>query len=210
SNAQLFLAELLRLKDGQASLRTMLAEMPGYLNWQLAFLDAFHGNFQTPLDVEKWWALEQTEFSGRDLLHLMTPEESWKQLNAVFEFPINVQIGNTPPMRTDISFQTIIRGWSRTQQLDMIKKKVWELEILRLRIAPEFIPLVDGYTRALREYYQKRSATTWILPSLFTPAPDKAIDEAVEQLDTLDVRRANMRPQPGPVATASASPGARQ
>ena len=196
SNAQLFLSELLRLKNGPAGVNALLAEMPNYLNWQLAFMDAFHESFQTPLDVEKWWALEQTEFSGRDLLHLLTPEESWRQLNAVFQFPVNVQIGDAPPMRTDISFQTIIRGWARTQQLDLIKKKVWELDLLRLRIAPDFIPLVDGYSQTLREYYKKRSATTWILPSLFAPVPDKAIDEAVARLNTLDVRRANMRPQP--------------
>ncbi len=203
SNAQLFLSELLRLKNGPACVSTMLAEMPNYLNWQLAFMDAFHENFQTPLEVEKWWALELTEFSGRDLLHLLTPEESWRQLNGVFEFPINVQIGNAPPMRTDISFQTIIRGWSRAQQLDLIKKKVWELDLLRLRVAPDFIPLVDGYSQTLREYYKKRSATTWILPSLFAPIPDKAIDEAVARLNTLDVRRENMRPQPAPVASAT-------
>jgi len=205
SSAQLFVNKLLNLPNGPACLSAMLAEMPNYLNWQFAFMDAFKQHFQTQLDVEKWWAVELTDFSGRDLLHLMTPEESWRQLNAVFQFPVNVQIGEGPPMRTEISFQTIIRGWSRAQQLDLIKKKVWELDILRMRIAPEFIPLVDGYRETLREYYKKRTETTWILPSLFSPLPDKAIDEAVTRLNTLDVRRANMRPQSTPVASANDS-----
>jgi hypothetical protein len=206
-SAQLFVSKLLHLKNGPAGVSAMLAEMPNYLNWQLAFMDAFKENFHTQLEVEKWWALELEDFSGRDLLHLLTPEESWRQLNAVFQFPINVQIGDAPPMRTDISFQTIIRGWSRAQQLDLIKKKVWELDLLRMRIAPDFIPLVDGYRETLREYYKKRSATTWLLPSLFAPLPDKAIDEAVARLNTLDVRRANMSPQPAPVASAGGTQG---
>jgi hypothetical protein len=201
SCAQLFVSELLRLKNGPACLRVMLAEMPNYLNWQLAFLDAFHGVFPEPLDVEKWWALNLAEFSGRDLMHLLTPEASWRQLDAIFQFPIEVQIGAAPPMRTDITFQTIIRGWSRTQQLQMIKKKLWELDLLRLRISPDFIPLLDGYRQTLQEYYKKRHASLRIL-AFIGPVPDKAVDEAIQRLDALDAQRARMRPQP-PVAAAA-------
>jgi hypothetical protein len=190
SSAQLFLSDLLHLKNGPACLRAMLAEMPDYLNWQLAFLDAFHGAFQEPLDVEKWWALELAEFSGRDLMHLLTADESWRQLDALFQFPIEVQIGEAPPMRTDITFQTIIRGWSRTQQLQMLKRKLWELDLLRLRLSPDFIPLLDGYRQALQEYYKKRTA---ILRE--GPVPGKTIEETVGRLDALDAQRAKMRPQ---------------
>jgi hypothetical protein len=206
SSAQLFVSELLHLPNGPASLRAMVADLPGYLNWQLAFLNAFHGAFKEPLDVEKWWALDLAEFSGRDLMHLMTPEASWSQLNAVFQFPINVQIGAAPPMRTDISFQTIIRGWSRTPQLQMLKKKLWELDVLRLRVAPDFIPLVDGYREALQEYYKKRSASLRILAGSGT-TPEKWVTEAVDRLDALDAKRAEMRPQ-SPVASADTAPAA--
>jgi hypothetical protein len=206
SSAQLFVSELLHLPNGPASLRAMLADLPGYLNWQLAFLNAFHGAFQEPLDVEKWWALDLAEFSGRDLMHLLTPEASWNQLNSVFQFPINVQIGAAPPMRTDISFQTIIRGWSRAPQLQMLKKKLWELDVLRLRVAPEFIPLVDGYREALQEYYKKRNASLRILAGTGS-IPEKWVAEAIDRLDALDARRADMRPQ-SPVASAETAPAA--
>jgi hypothetical protein len=202
SSAQLFVSDLLHLPNGPACLRAMLAQMPNYLNWQLAFLDAFHGAFREPLDVEKWWALDLADFSGRDLMHLLTPEESWSQLNALFQFPIEVQIGQAPPMRTDITFQTIIRGWSRTRQLQMLKKKLWELDLLRLRIAPDFIPLVEGYRETLQEYYKKRSASLRILAGT-GPIPDKAVSEATARLDALDAKRANLRPQV-PVAAADA------
>ena len=201
SSAQLFVAELLRLKNGPASLRTMLGELSGHLNWQLAFLDAFHGTFESALDVEKWWSLELVQFSGRDLLHLWTPEESWRQMDAFFRFPIDVQIGPGAPMRTEIKFQTIIRGWSRARQLEMLKQKLWDLDLLRMHLAPEFIPLVDDYRRVLQGYYNKRFASGHMLPQS-APLMTKAVEEAVQQLDALDDRRAAMRPEAqAPVAS---------
>jgi hypothetical protein len=194
SCAQLFVNELLHMKNGPASLQTMLAELPGYLNWQLAFDDAFQGAFKSPLEVEKWWALELAQFNGRDLLHLLTPAESSRQLDGVFQFPIDVQIGRGAPMRTDISLQTIIRGWSRAQQLQMLKNKIWELGVLRMRISPAYIPLVDQYIQVLQEYYKKRSASTRIF-AVMGFISDTSIPEAVTRLDALDVQRANLREQ---------------
>jgi hypothetical protein len=104
-------------------------------------------------------------------------------------------------MRTDITFQTIIRGWSRTQQLQMLKKKLWELDLLRLRISPDFIPLLDGYRQALQEYYKKRHDSLRILAGT-GPIPDKAVSEAIGRLDALDAQRARMRPQ-APIAAAA-------
>ena len=206
SCSQLFVSQLLRLKTGPACLRAMLAELPAHLNWQLAFEDAFQGTFKTPLEVEKWWALELAQFNGRDLLHLLTAAESAKQLDAVFQFPIEVQIGQAAPMRTDITLQTIIRGWSRTRQLDFLKRKIWELGILRQRISPDFIPLVDQYVQVLQDYTRKRSASTRILASIGLLS-DNSEDEAVARLDALDVQRTDLRRQTlTPLVSAAATP----
>src|SRR6185295_14162134 len=40
SSAQLFLSQLLRVKNGPGSLQAMLGKLPDFLNWQLAFMDA--------------------------------------------------------------------------------------------------------------------------------------------------------------------------
>jgi hypothetical protein len=194
SCAQLFVSGLLHLKNGPAAMQAMLAELPGYLNWQLAFDDAFRTTFKSPLEVEKWWALELTQFNGRDLLHLLTAPESSRQLDAVFQFPIDVQIGQAAPMRTDISLQTIIRGWSRPQQLQMLKNKIWELGVLRMRISPDFVPLVDQYLQVLQDYSKKRSASTRIFAAMGLIS-DSTVPEAVTRLDALDVERANLREQ---------------
>ena len=192
SCSQLFVSQLLRLKNGPAGLRTMLAEMPDYLNWQLAFEDAFQGTFKSPLEVEKWWALELADFNGRDLLHLLTPAESSKQLDAAFQIPIEVQIGPGAPMRTGITLQTVIRGWSRTRQLELLKNKIWELGLLRMRISPDYMPLVDQYVRVLQDYYKKRSASTRMLAGTGTTS-DKSSGETLARLDALDVQRTNLR-----------------
>ena len=184
SSAQLFVSQLLHLKGGPDCLRQMLAELPDYLNWQLAFEHAFQPVFKTSLDVEKWWALEIAQFSGRDLLHLLTREESANQLDAIFQFPIHVQIGQSTPMRTDISLQTIIRGWTRQQQLEMLKTKIWDLGALRLRISPDYIPLIDQYVTVLQEYYKKRSSSTRILAAIGLIS-DKSVEEVVDAIGHL-------------------------
>ena len=62
ASAQLFVNELLKLKNGPAHLRAMLQASPRYYNWQTAFQDAFRADFAQPLDVEKWWALQVVGF----------------------------------------------------------------------------------------------------------------------------------------------------
>jgi len=193
SSAHVFVSQLLRLKDGPAHLQTMLTELPNYLNWQFAFLDAFHADFAQELDVEKWWALQVTQFTGRDLLHLWTPEESWRQLEAFCRFPIDVQIGPGAPLRTDIKFQTVIRGWSHTRQLQTLKKKLWDLDLIRTHVSPGFMALVESYRQVLQEYYKKCIAAGHTPPQPGSAAY-QAVEEAVQQLDELDDRRASMQP----------------
>jgi hypothetical protein len=203
--SQLFVNRLLRLKNGPECLRAMLAELPEHLNWQLAFEHAFQGVFQSPLDVEKWWALELAEFNGRDLLHLLSAAESARQLDAVFQFPIEVQIGPGAPMRAGITLQAIIRGWSRQRQLEMLKSKIWELGILRLRISPDYMPLVDRYVAVLQEYYNKQNSSTRLFLTMGFIS-DKSPEETVAQLDALDLQRANLRStSQAPVVTATES-----
>jgi hypothetical protein len=195
SSSQLFINELLRLQNGPASMSAMLAELPNYLNWQIAFLNAFHRKFGEQLDVEKWWALQLTDYTGRDLLHLWTPEESWKKLDDFFQVPIDVKMGAAPAMRTDITFQTVIRGWSRTRQLQLLKQKLWDLELLRARMSLDYIPLVEDYREALQSYYQKRMSGARNIPR-YGPLLDKLENEAIQKLDDLDATREKMRPEP--------------
>jgi hypothetical protein len=195
SSSQLFVSQLLRLKNGPPCMSAMLAELPNYLNWQLAFLDAFHTSFGEQLDVEKWWALQLADFTGRDLLHLWTPEESWKKMDQFFQIPIDVKIGPAPAMRTDITFQTAIRGWSRTRQLQLLKQKLWDIELLRSHVSLDYIPLVEGYRDVLQSYYKKRMSGARNIPK-YGPLLDKLEEDTIQKLSDLDASREKMRPEP--------------
>ena len=65
--AQLFLEQLLQFQDGRVLLAKMLNELPEHLNWQTAFLDAFHPHFQQLLDISRWGLVSRfaQEVGGR-------------------------------------------------------------------------------------------------------------------------------------------------
>ena len=122
-SAQLFLDELLRLKDGKACLRAMIAGLPRRLNWQLAFLDAFHSHFQRALDVEKWWALQSLHFTGRDVLAQTWPfEESRRKLDEALHAEVEVRVGaGETPIYSTVKLQSIIREWDPARQTQAIR-----------------------------------------------------------------------------------------
>ena len=92
-SAQLFVHQLLRLPEGRACLCAMLAQLPQRYNWQLAFLDSFKAYFQRPLDIEKWWTLNLTHFTGRDLTQAWPVEESWQKLDEILLSDAQVRAG---------------------------------------------------------------------------------------------------------------------
>ncbi len=200
SSAQLLVNQLLGLKDGQACLRAMLEGLPRYYNWQLAFLAAFHADFQTPLDVEKWWALQTVQFTGRDLTQAWPRDESWRKLDEIIRSQVEVRTGNDElPLHTEASLQTILREWEGAQQIPLLQRKLLELDLLRPRAAIEMAPLVDDYRRAIQIYLQKRNPTGTV--------SDRLVADTVNQLDALDARREALRPTTPAAATSATQPG---
>ena len=132
--AQLFTCELLRLRGGKDCMREFIAALPGYLNWQMAFLQGFKPHFARPLDIEKWWSLQSTGFVSRDLIQTWTYEESWSKLAAALLAPVDV-FGNTNdlPLRAEVTLQTIVRDWEPARQETVLHDKISELESLRPR-----------------------------------------------------------------------------
>jgi ribosomal 50S subunit-associated protein YjgA (DUF615 family) len=98
-------------------------------------------------------------------------------------------------MRTGIKFQTAIRGWSRARQLDLLKQKLWDLDLLRVHVSLDYMPLVESYRDALQDYYKKRMSH-----SRHVPRSGKLLDnleeETIQKLDDLDAKREQMRPEP--------------
>jgi hypothetical protein len=114
ASAQLFVNELLGLKNGRAHLRAMLETLPDCYNWQTAFQSAFRENFPRPLDVEKWWALQVVGFAARDPGPMWTPAASRDRLDEILSVPVEMRTAsNALPAHAQISLQAVIRNWDR-------------------------------------------------------------------------------------------------
>lgn len=204
-SAQLFVAELLRLKDGRGCVRATLAELPQHHNWQFAFLQAFHAHFERPLDVEKWWTLHLVHFTGRELGQTWPVRESWERLDQALRSAVEVRAGtNDLPLRTEATLQTILREWNDARQTVTLEGKLRELDLLRLRVARELAGMVAEYHQTLAAYLQAQAKTH--AASGKTPAQRRVVEQTLKRLDALDAQRQGLRPAAVPVAAAKSGP----
>jgi len=200
SSAQVFLHELLGLKNGRVCLRAMLAELPNYYNWQLPFIKAFRAHFQRTIDVEKWWALQVVHFSARDVLAQTWPfEESSKKLEHALHASVELHAGtNDLALTAEVPLQRVLREWDRTRETEILQLKLRGLQLLRSRVADEFVPLVDNYRQVLENYLQHQQKRSFI-PFKRIASDNRLAEQTVNALDQLDALRAALRPAQKPV-----------
>jgi len=207
ASAQLFVGELLRLPDGRACLARMLAVLPQYRNWQLAFLDAFRSHFERPLDVEKWWALCCAQAPDYPEARKRPTGGNWSDLDQALRSPTPSRAGAArQPERAEASLQTIIRQWNRAQQTDALSRKLPELNALRPQLAPDLAVLAQEYCQVIEVYLQNQ---TWTRPiTLLGGRPDlsQVAVETLQRLDALDARREALRPPKAPAGQATSNP----
>lgn len=153
ASAQLFVDELLDLKNGPAHLRAMLAALPKYYNWQVAFQTAFRENFPRPLDVEKWWAVQVVGFIARDPGPAWTLAVSRERLDEILGVPVEVRTAsNTLPAHTEVTLQSVLRNFDRARQESILLPKLRALELAQLRMAPPFALLAAEYHDVIADY----------------------------------------------------------
>ena len=199
SSAQLFVDRLLEFKDGPASFRALLGELPKHLNWQLAFLDAFKAHFPNVLEVEKWWAVQVSHFTGRELEQTWSSAESWKKLDAIIHAPVQVRTGGgEQPLRTEVDMQALLRDANGLEQSRFCRQKLDSLDSLRLRASPELVRLVDDYRQAINTYLEKQKITNPFLRvrKFHELVVNRAARDLIRQLDDLEVKRQAFRPVP--------------
>jgi hypothetical protein len=195
ASAQLFVVNLLSLPGGADCLRQMIAELPQFYNWQFAFLDAFRAHFQRPLDVEKWWALQVVRFTGLELTETWPAAESWQKLNEIIRPRVQIRAEtNDLPMQAEVSLQTMIRDWEQPRQAQTLRLKLSELSVLRIRIAPPVVPVLDEYRQTLMLYLQKLDQAGSFPLFRKKADEDRAAQEAIARLDALDAQRGGLRP----------------
>jgi hypothetical protein len=206
SSAHLLVKRLMEFSDGPDCLRAMMAALPTHFNWQLAFLAGFKPHFQGMLDVEKWWAVQVAQFTGRDLTQTWSLAESWDKLDEIIRAPAQVRTsGSDIPLRTEVKLQALVRDSNNIEQTQFYRQKLYELEALRVRVSQKLVGLVDDYRAAIATYLQKQTRTTPFAPvgkqgALMT---NPAAKELVRKLDALDAKRMAMKPAPENVSAVS-------
>lgn len=185
NSAQLFVYQLLQLKEGRACMRALLSKLPQRLNWQLAFLDSFQPYFQRAVDIEKWWALQIVHLGRRNMeQHTWSFDESQRKLDEVLHASMQIHTGQDElPLHTTVSLSAVIRDSKNSVSSETLLVKVRELAVLRSRIAPEFAPLVEKYLQLLETYLQHESPSS------------ARVQEVLAQFEELDALRALVRPR---------------
>jgi hypothetical protein len=200
SCAHLFMHELLRLKNGRECLQEMLCVLPEYLNWQTAFLGSFRMYFPRLVDADKWWTLHVVNFTGRDLFSTWSRDETWRQFDAILHPRAQVRMQtNDLPVNIRVSLQTVISDWEYPRQSAVLVQILNRLQALRLRAAPDFMGLLDGYAQAVGTYLATRNQPRGPerLRNPLPPNPRLAAQETRRRLDELDAERDRQRPKPG-------------
>jgi hypothetical protein len=193
ASAQLFVNELLALKNGPAHLRAMLETLPKFYNWQVAFQTAFRENFPRPLDVEKWWAVQVVSFIARDPGPAWTPAVSRDKLDEILSVPVEMRAAsNALPAHAEVSLQAVIRNFDRARQVAILQTKLRALELAQLRMAPSFAALTDEYRRAIADYLEpgKRARPAQRLgkhPPVISSRPP--VTDTLKKLNALDAQR---------------------
>jgi hypothetical protein len=192
ASAQLFVSELLKLKDGPAHLRAMLQTSPRYYNWQTAFQNAFRADFAQPLDVEKWWALRAMDFVARNPGPTWTPAVSREKLDQILSVAVDFRTAsNALPVHAQVSLQAVIRNFDSARQTAIFQTKLRDLELAQLRVARPLVALTAGYRTAIANYLgqdSRRPPAPFGKYPLVVPAKASAQD-TLEKLDALDVQR---------------------
>jgi hypothetical protein len=210
-SAQLFVHDLLQLHDGRSAMQALLKELPQHLNWQMSFLKAFHANFANQRELEKWWALDVVQFTGRDLTQTWPSDVSWNKLDEVLRQSVEIRAGlKDAPLRSQVTLATIVHDWDVPRQKTVLRDKSQQLAFLRMRVSQDLVYLVDDYRHVLDNYLNKREYGVYVPlgKALIAPPLDDIARGMLQQLAVLEVRRAQLHPKPGgPAPIAASTPG---
>lgn len=192
ASAELFVHELLGLERGPEKMRVFLAGLPAHLNWQTAFFAAFHDNFNSPLEVEKWWALRAMDFAARNAGPRGTTVENAATLARTLSVPALYRgNSNALPEHVEISLQDALKNFSPATRDAVLRTRVRDLELARYRLGPPFSTLADSYRRVLVDFLGADANPPPKLIFNKHPSPiyqRAGLAETLKKLDVLDAR----------------------
>ena len=196
--AQLFLEGLIQFPDGKDCLRRMLAELPRHLNWQTAFLLAFHEHFSQLLEVEKWWGLTAVGFSRTDATASWDEAQIWKKMQNSLEVPVAVHVNaGELPVEARYTLQEVINNWPAQEGNAAVQRAIAALETMPTQNSPGLSLVAALYLKTLQNYLNSLRELSHPQPLGRNPPPALHLLKAntVQQLNLLDQQRASLRPK---------------
>lgn len=204
ASAHLFVRELLRMKDGPENLGASLALLPENLNWQTAFLRAFDAHFARMLDVEKWWSLVLVQAKTRETSIQWSPSESQARLEEILYTPMQVRLTRDElPHVTPVALQTLVSEWTFAEQEPLLRSKVNQLFLMRVRVPPEYARLTDEYRIVIDSYLAERSSKKMRERDPSSRPVKSLVTGMTATLDALEGRRLQLGAQISKNASAS-------
>lgn len=157
-SAEIFVHQLLQLKNGPAELRQAIANLSSFENWQFAFLNAFRAEFGQLIDVEKWWTLRLVQITGREPSQFWSRAESWSKLENALAIPVQVHLirGSLPTHAQD-TLQEVVENWDALRQEMVLRRAATQLAAMRFRLPTDLVNLADGYRAVLENYLEQRT-----------------------------------------------------
>ena len=116
--------QLRSLKRGPAYFREFLNLIPNYLNWQLAFLEAFGEIFKRPIDIEKWWAVNLMLFLEKEDMNYWHKWLAMERLDQILKISVNLRVQrDSDPIQSVVSLSDVIREWDLGQVREAFLQK---------------------------------------------------------------------------------------
>lgn len=190
ASAQVFVAELLKLERGQARLRKMFELMPNYFNPQLAFLNAFQGDFKNALEVEKWWSLSVKTFLSRDVNSKWPDATVLDRLTDILQASVEIRTStNALPTTQAMPLQKFIQELDYARQKPALNNIMVQLQTLEWSVPPDLLRLIYDYHRTLLSYVQRREKAK----NSDLASARLIVRETVNQLNLLDTLRQDFK-----------------
>lgn len=201
ASAHLFVRELLRRPGGARFMSDLLAQLSEVLNWQTAFLQAYH--FSSLREVDKWWTLQLIQFAGKQSPVKWSPSEARGQLDQIVQTAISVRHdANALPLTTYAPLQAILQEWDLARQTPLLQQKIIHLDALRLRAPSGLAELIVEYQKTLSDYITRRPRGT-AGKTQTVPSTKQLLTETIRKLDELDARKEAIAPLPPGTPTLS-------
>jgi hypothetical protein len=101
------------------------------LNWQTALLKTYPSDFQSLLDVEKWWAVTSVAFDAQNASRFITPETLDRHLRSILQETVEVaRSTNSPLGRRVLRLSETIEQWPFAAQVPVLERKMIQLRYL--------------------------------------------------------------------------------